>query len=424
MTGLAAAAGVLLVTAGYPLWVQFHGPLAEHGSPWKLGHFRNRPGDFVNGPSGVLLHSQATVAYLSQHAVRMVEYFAYLGWPMLVVLVLAAVCFWRDLRVRALAVTFVVLEVLSLGSRTVVVRGLHIPATAMPWHYLQGLPLLSQSLPNRFSLLADGAAAVVLAFSLDLAWGRAAGRAAPAAGGPATDARPPRRRRPRLPRRRMPRWPVPRPPRRPRLRRTGHRPRLPLPLLPAWRKAAAVALIALALVPIIPLPLQTAAVTATPAGWQQVFARLRLASDARVLVVPLQPATVMRWQADTGVPGSVIGGYCIAPTPGTGKAELCGSGRKPTTGYLNDLWLGQPGAVAPSTAQLRSDLRYWRPAAIVAVTSRDSRLGRYLSQRVRPARPAGRQRAGLAAGAGAPGDREPAGLPREQLGLVTGRAGA
>jgi hypothetical protein len=301
----------------------------------------------VNGPSGVLLHSQATVAYLSQHAVRMVEYFAYLGWPMLVVLLLAAVCFWRDLRVRALAVTFVVLELFSLGSRTVVVGGLHIPATAMPWHYLQGLPLLSQSLPNRFSLLADGAAAVILAFSLDLAWGRArgraapaAGRAAPAAGGPAAET--------------------------------------PAPA-PVWRKAAAAALIALALVPIIPLPLQTAAVTATPAGWQQVFARLRLASDARVLVVPLQPATVMRWQADTGVPGSVIGGYCIAPTPGTGKAELCASGRKPTTGYLNDLWLGQPGAVAPSTAQLRSDLRYWRPAAIVAVTSRDSRLGRYLA---------------------------------------------
>jgi hypothetical protein len=393
VTGLAAAAGVLVVTAGYPLWVQFHGPLVEQGSPWKLGHFRNRPGDFVNGPSGVLLHSQATVAYLSQHAVRMVEYFAYLGWPMLVVLVLAAVCFWRDLRVRSLALAFVVLEVLSLGSRTVVVRGLHIPATLMPWHYLQGLPLLSQSLPNRFSLLADGAAAVVLAFSLDLAWGRAAGRAAPAAEVLATEApsaappsaAAPSARAPDAPAGGTPAADAP----------AGGTPAAPdtapeaagspFPAAapasapaPAWRRAAAVALIALALVPIIPLPLPTASVMATPAGWQQAFARLRLASDARVLVVPLHPATVMRWQADTGVPGSVIGGYCIAPTPGTGKAELCGSGRKPTAGYLNDLWLGKPGAVAPSVAQLRSDLRYWRPAAIVAVTSRDSRLGRYL----------------------------------------------
>jgi hypothetical protein len=292
---------------------------------------------------------------------------------MLVVLLLAAVCFWRDLRVRALALAFVVLEVLSLGSRTVVVGGLHIPATLMPWYYLQGLPLLSQSLPNRFSLLADGAAAVVLAFSLDLAWGRATGRAAPAAAdaraadvpvadAPAADA-------PAADAQAAPAAPDTAP-------ATAGPPPAPAP---AWRKAAAVALIALAIVPIIPLPLQTAAVIATPAGWQQAFARLRLASDARVLVVPLQPPTVMRWQADTGVPGSVIGGYCIAPTPGTGQAELCGSGRKPTADYLNDLWLGKPGAVAPSIAQLRSDLRYWRPAAIVAVTSRDSRLGRYLS---------------------------------------------
>jgi hypothetical protein len=341
VTGLATAAAVLVVTSGYPLWVQFHGPLAEQGSPWTLGHFRNRPGDFVNGPSGVLIHSQAAVRYLAGHAERMVEYFAYLGWPMLAVLLLAAACFWRDPRVRAVAVTFAVLEVFSLGSHSIVLHGLHYPAALLPWYYLQRLPLLSQILPNRFSLLADGAAAVVLAFSLDLAWGGARGSARPAPDAPA--------------------------------------PVTPAPATPAWRKAAAVALIALAVVPIVPLPLQAAAVIPAPAGWQQAFARLRLASDAPVLVVPVQPATVMRWQAGTGVPGSVIGGYCIAPTPGTGKAKLCATGRKPTARYLNDLWLGKAGAVAPSTAQLRSDVAYWRPAAIVAVTSRDSRLGRYLS---------------------------------------------
>jgi hypothetical protein len=263
----------------------------------------------------------------------------------------------------------------------------------MPWHYLQGLPLLSQSLPNRFSLLADGAAAVILAFSLDLAWGRATGRAAPAADAPAADAPAADVRAapaadtqaaPAADTQAAPAADAHGTPAAPDTAPVTGGPPPPAPApsrtpAPAWRKAAAVALIALAIVPIIPLPLQTASVIATPAGWQQAFARLRLASDARVLVVPLQPPTVMRWQADTGVPGSVIGGYCIAPTPGTGQAELCGSGRKPTADYLNDLWLGKQGAVAPSMAQLRSDLRYWRPAAIVAVTSRDSRLGRYLS---------------------------------------------
>jgi hypothetical protein len=358
-----------VVTCGYPLWVQFHGPLTEQGSPWALGHFRNHPGDFVNGPSGVLLHSQATVVYLAGHAVRMVEYFAYLGWPMLAVLLLAAACFWRDPRVRALAVTFAVLEVCSLGSRTIVLHGLHYPAALLPWYYLQRLPLLSQSLPNRFSLLADGAAAAVLAFSLDLAWGRARRPAVPAAApapeAPAAEAAAPVTSRAESPQTR-PAAPAAAEP--------------PVPArAPAWRKAAAVALIALAVVPIIPLPLQAAAVVPTPAGWQQAFARLRLASDAPVLVVPVQPATVMRWQADTGVPGSVIGGYCIAPAPGTGKAKLCATSRKPTAGYLNNLWQGNTRAAAPSTARLRSDVAYWRLAAIVAVTSRDSRLGRYLS---------------------------------------------
>jgi hypothetical protein len=386
VTGLATAAAVLVVTSWYPLWVQFHGPLAEHGSPWTPGHFRNRLGDFVNGPSGVLVHSQATVHYLAGHPVRMVEYFAYLGWPMLVVLLLAAVCFWPDLRVRALAVTFAVLEVFSLGSRTIVTHGLHYPAALLPWHYLQGLPLLSQSLPNRFSLLADGAAAVVLAFSLDLAWGRARNpvlaepapaEQRPAETGPAETGPGERGPAQKGAAEQRPAGPdaagAPPAPTAP-----AGAPAAPA-ATPAWRKAAAVVLIALAVVPIIPLPLQTAAITPAPPGWQQAFARLHLASSARVLVVPLQAATVMRWQADTGVPGSVIGGYCIAPKPATGKAELCGSGRKPTAAYLKHLWLGKPGAVAPSTAQLRSDLRYWRPAAIVAVTSRDSRLARYLS---------------------------------------------
>ncbi|HEX9353955.1 MAG TPA: hypothetical protein VF933_09085 [Streptosporangiaceae bacterium] len=353
LAGLATAAGVLLVTAGYPLWVQFHGPLAEHGSPWSLGHFRNRPGDFVNGPSGFLLHSQATVQYLDQHAVRMVEYFAYLGWPMLVVLLVAAVRFWRDLRVRALAVTFAALEAFSLGSRTVVAGGLHYPAALLPWHYLQALPLLNQSLPNRFSLLADGAAAVVLAFSLDLAWGRARESAVGRESAPAGDTQ-------------------------------DAGPAAGALQAPAWRKTAALVLLALAIVPIIPLPMPAAAITPTPAGWEQAFSRLHLASGARVLVVPVLPATVMRWQADSAVPFSVISGYCIAPNPVTGRAEICHSGRNRTASYLNDLWLGEQGAAAPSTARLRSTLAYWRPAAVVAVTSRGSRLGRYLSNILGP----------------------------------------
>ena len=59
-----------------------------------------------------------------------------------------------------------------------------------------------------------------------------------------------------------------------------------------------------------------APVIGVPAGWQATFARLRLASDARVLVVPVASGRrpqVMRWQADTGEPRLMIGGYFVGP---------------------------------------------------------------------------------------------------------------
>jgi hypothetical protein len=74
-----------------------------------------------------------------------------------------------------------------------------------------------------------------------------------------------------------------------------------------WRATWLPAAVAVAaVVPLIPLPYQTAPVSAVPAGWQAAFARLRLEPDARVLVVPIPNvghSMAMRWQADTGEPG-------------------------------------------------------------------------------------------------------------------------
>ena len=36
VAGLGTAVAVLALTCGYPLWVQFRGPLASHGSPWQV----------------------------------------------------------------------------------------------------------------------------------------------------------------------------------------------------------------------------------------------------------------------------------------------------------------------------------------------------------------------------------------------------
>jgi hypothetical protein len=83
---------------------------------------------------------------------------SYLGWPLLILLPAAAICFWRDPKVRAAAVTWVLIELLSLGGGSPMVDGSSFPVWLLPYHWLQGLPVSRELLPNRFCLLADGAA--------------------------------------------------------------------------------------------------------------------------------------------------------------------------------------------------------------------------------------------------------------------------
>jgi hypothetical protein len=324
--GLAVAAGVVLVICGYALWVQFHGPLAEHGSPWKSNHYRNRAAAFVTPAGNMLLHTSSGAAAIARHPAYVAEYVAYLGYPLLVVLIIAAVWYWRDLRVRVAALACAVLEILSLGG-TQVVRGVTVPPVLLPWHWLAHLPVVSQMLPDRLSILADGLAAVVLAVSLDLA--RSAAH--------------------------QPRW-----------RRQG------LPL----------ALVAIAVLPLVPLPMHTTQVAALPPGYQAAFTRLSLPRNARVLVVPVPYGHVseaLRWYAETGYPGSMNGGYFIGPNR-NGKAKgYGGHGLQHIAKSIDTLWHPASQATGPTVAQMRRWVRRWSPAAVVAVTRRDSRLGRLLT---------------------------------------------
>ncbi|HEY8045031.1 MAG TPA: hypothetical protein VIF35_12250 [Streptosporangiaceae bacterium] len=325
--GLAVAAGIALVICSYALWVQFHGPLAQHGNPWKANHFRNRAAAFVTPAGNMLLHTSSGAAAIARHPAYVSEYVAYLGYPLLVVLIVAAVRYWRDLRVRVAAVACAVLEILSFGG-TQVIRGSTVPPALLPWHWLANLPVISQMLPDRLSLLADGLAAVVLAVSLDLALSAAA--------------------------------------------------------LPRWRRVGVpVAIAAIAVLPLIPLPLHTTQAAGVPAGYRTAFARLALPRDARVLVVPVPYGHVsqpLRWYADTGYPGSMNGGYFIGPNR-NGKAMGYGGRRAQAIAKSIDaLWHPSSQAKSPTAAQMRSYLARWRPAAVVAVTRRGSRLGQLLTR--------------------------------------------
>ncbi len=320
--GLAAAAAVALLISGHALWVQLRGPLTEH--PALLNTWSSNPAYFVDPGGNLLIHTRASAAAVAGFHLGPAEVLSYLGWPLLGVLALAVISFWRDLRVRVAAVLFVVLELCSLGGG----NQADVPGWLLPWHWLEFLPVLVAALPNRLSLLADGAAAAVLAFSLDLALSAARARGRRASG-------------------------------------------------------AVTAVAVLAVVPLIPLPYQVALLPPVPAGWTAAFARLRLAPDAPVLVVPVGNVghtMAMRWQADTGEPGSMAGGYFIGPAPGTGLPIFDAGPTKQTTKYLDWIWDGSRRASPAFMSQLRAALAYWHAAAVVAVTTPGAPAGRLLTE--------------------------------------------
>jgi hypothetical protein len=332
--GLAAGAAVFIVICGHALLVQFFGPLTEHNHPAGPNPFTNHLSFLVDPPGNLLLHTQGSAFAAAAYSRGLGEYLGYIGWPLLVVLPLAAVWFWPDLRARASAVTWAALELLALGGGTLGTGGFHDPGWLLPFHWLQGAPVFSRDLPDRLSILADGAAAALLAFSVDLARRRARDSA------------------------RWRRWTMPKP--------------------------VLVIVAAVAIAPLIPLPFNVAAVPPVPPGWQAAFARLELAPDARVLTVPVPTARipqveVMRWQAETGEPATMIGGFFVGPDK-TGQERINIPGPAATAAaYLDSLWDPLEHASPPPPGLMHSVLGYWRPAAVIAVTTQDSRLGRYLT---------------------------------------------
>jgi hypothetical protein len=348
--GAAAAAAVTGALAGYPLWEQFLGPIREHGSPFAPDFYKNDLAGFVQPPGSLLLHTRSSAAFASAFQGQPPEYLAYLGWPMLILITVVTVVYWRRLPVRAPAVTFAMLSALSLGG-TLLAGGHEHSWLKLPWYWAQTLPVAGSVIPDRFSILADGAAAAAFAFGLDAALARWPAARRPAENGP--DASWSALSWPRA------RWAV-----------------------------AGIAIVALA--PLIPRPLPAGSVSTPPAGWTAALAALRLPATAPVLVVPVPMSSFtepLRWAADTGMPSSVIGGYFTGPKA-DGRAAPDGDGPPPADLYLNRLWT-RPDDLAARTdsllqasryaTALRAQLTATGAAAVVADTSARSALGTYLT---------------------------------------------
>jgi hypothetical protein len=361
--GLVVAAAVALALAGHALWTQFHGPLAVHGSSHPLNVYVNDLTSFVTPQGALFFHTAASAAAAARYRGELAEYLGYLGWPLIGALAVAAVVSWRRLAGRAAAVTLILLCLFSLGGHPLIAGKYH-RATDLPWYWIEKIPIFAPVLTDRLSILADGAAATLLAVGID------EGRRLLAAHWPA---------------RRTPGWPA----------------RLP--------GMAVLAVAVICCLPLLPRPLPKASVVPVPKGWSAVFARLHLAPDSRVLVLPFpRPSETLplRWVADSGEPSVMIGGYFVGPGKG-GKARLGPQMSQRLPEYLNYLWsegvphgspyqaeahialgewtgLTEQGWAAPHASAARAVLATLRPQVVIADAKVSSALGKYLVQLLGP----------------------------------------
>jgi hypothetical protein len=335
LAGLGTAAVVALVLGARSLWVQFHG-VSSHAAAAVIINYHNQltnlgtlPDAFVNPASSVLLHTHRTGVIANNYPQPLAEYLAYLGIPMIILLLVAIVYFWRQLPIRVAGITCLVLEWLGMGSKPFQPNQVSLPSFLLPWHFLEDLPVIAGMVPDRLCILADAALAVVLAFALDRA---RSGQVAP---------------------------------------------------FKNWRHGAGIAtgLAVFALLPLVPAPYATSSVEPLPAGWQATFTALHVSPQDRVLVAPFPWAAttqVMRWQAQTGEPATMVGGDFIAPDQPGRLGRAGRSAMTPTAYYIDDLYADQVDPTPPTAAQIRADVATWKPAAVVAVTTPSSPLGRFL----------------------------------------------
>ena len=164
---LGAAVLTFVVLCAWPLYVQFLGPQRIHGAVQQADAFST---DFLNIvlPTQYQRISPAAATTISQHFSGLDgEATAYIGLPLLILLVAFVATRWRDLRVRTAAIVAGVALILSLGPT------LHIGGTStgwpLPWWPVAKLPLAENILPARLSLYMWLAIAVLVAIIVETA---------------------------------------------------------------------------------------------------------------------------------------------------------------------------------------------------------------------------------------------------------------
>jgi hypothetical protein len=304
------AAGTAAVLASYPLYRQFGGPLAQHGSPLTPDFFKADVANIYTATAGELLAGHGALETAARFQPGLPEKGAYLGVALLLVCAVTAVRRRREPAVLLAAVLLVELTVLSWGD-TVLYKGSPLHHLHGPWGLVEQHSVFENALVARLPVFAALMAAVLLAAAVDAGWG------------------------------------------------AGTRERALAP--------ARVALGVLCLIPLLPRPVPAVAAQPIPSFFTGAGVR-SLPPHAAALVVPYPTPTItepMRWQVAAHFRFLMPGGFFIGPDP-SGRAFFTPN-QGPTSALLNDI--ATKGQAAPLTTDarlaFRRDLARWRARTVL-----------------------------------------------------------
>jgi hypothetical protein len=165
---VAAGAAVFAVLAAYPLWMQLFGPERVVGV---------LPDPYANNVLAFLVPTKWQALDVAPGLVNlfagrniMEEGGAYVGVPLLIVLLGVMIAFWSKGIVRLASIVAIVAAILSMGSHLQVgARHTRIP---LPWIVLEHAPLLKNVAPPRFMLFSYLLIAILVAVFVDWALSR------------------------------------------------------------------------------------------------------------------------------------------------------------------------------------------------------------------------------------------------------------
>jgi hypothetical protein len=306
--GSAAALAVFGFVCAGPLWLQFWGPLHQHGSPFTLSYFETDLRGFYVPSHQVWLTSPGSTAFAASYVPGAPEYLAYLGIPLLAAATATGLVRIGDPRARLLLGTGAVFALFSLGG-TLLDNGRQT-AVHLPWGAVESWPVFGSALPDRFAIVVALAAAGLLAVAVGWLLG------------------------------------------------TGW----------AGARVLAAVLAAACVAPLLPRPYPAMTQAPVPPFFATAGRWLAPGSTVLVLPYPTGSQTVpLVWQAAAHMAFQMPGGYFIGPASG-GEAYVGGPGPTAVAATLIEIQRGGP--VPPVTPALRAsfqqDMSYWGAHDIVA----------------------------------------------------------